>query len=105
RLALTTLHIVQFGPANLAGLYKLYFFDAGAHDGENTLHAYSVRHFPNRERLAVRARSPSVEDNTLKLLYTLLVSFADLHVYVDRIARLESRVFCPFFSRSLLSYF
>src|SRR5579872_4933060 len=101
---LTAPHIIQLGPANLAGLNKFDFIDAWAENREDTFNTHTIRNFANGETLAVSTFSAMVKHYTLKLLDTFLITFADFYMDVDRVPSLETRNGSPFGCQFLFYY-
>ena len=74
--------MIELGAADLTFFYKVDLCDTGGMERENTLDANTIRDLADGERL-IHTGTTTGNNDTLKMLDTLLVAFddADRHVY------------------------
>jgi hypothetical protein len=93
--ALTATQVVQASSSHTASAHQLDLVEVGRKKGEDTLYTNTVGNFAYGEGLTIGAGILALDNRTLKLLDTLFVSFANLHVYIYGITGLERRKVGP----------
>jgi len=81
-------HVIELGAANGATALDRDFSDHRAVGGENTLHAFAMRDFADREG-GIRATIAFGYDDPFKRLKALAVAFLNPYLYDHGVARRE----------------